>query len=220
LVAAGGLRCMTITRVWLIRHGEPVPESRGRCYGSLDIGLSQEGRRQLMSVAGRLKSERLSVIYASPRKRAIESAAILATHHDCALAIDDRLREIDFGDFEGRPYDEIAQSHPATYKLWMEQPTEAHFPGGESFRQMQERVLDAGRLLLDRHRGQTVAIVTHGGVTRILLAEALGVPVTHIFRIAQCYGALNLISYLGNYPSVELVNGVLERGDSPESSQL
>jgi alpha-ribazole phosphatase/probable phosphoglycerate mutase len=200
---------MTITRLWLIRHGEPVPESRGRCYGSLDIGLSEQGRRQLISVAQRLKCEKFSTIYTSPRKRAIQSADILATHRDCAVTIESRLREIDFGDFEGRSYDEIAQSHPDIYKLWMEQPTEVHFPGGESFLQMQERVLDAGQFLLDRHRGQTVAIVTHGGVNRLLLAEALGIPVTHIFRIAQRYGAINLICYLGNYPSVELINGVV-----------
>jgi alpha-ribazole phosphatase/probable phosphoglycerate mutase len=88
----------------------------------------------------------------------------------------------------------------------METPTEVRFPNGESFAQMRARVLAAYRVLLARHGGQTIGLVAHGGVVRIVLAEALGVPDANLFRISQRYGALNLIRYLGDYPAVELVN--------------
>jgi alpha-ribazole phosphatase/probable phosphoglycerate mutase len=199
---------MTVTRLWLIRHGEPVPDVRGRCYGRLDVSLSPEGRRQIESVAERLASEPLAAIYASPRKRTLESAEIIAARHACGVRIEANLREIDFGDFEGRTYDEIAQLYPEIYRQWMEQPTEVEFPNGESFSKLRARVTLILAVLLDRHSGQSVALVTHGGTIRTVLAEVLSIPSPNIFRIAQGYAAINLIRYIGSHPVIELVNEV------------
>ncbi|MGA7829497.1 MAG: alpha-ribazole phosphatase [Terracidiphilus sp.] len=195
-----------ITRIWLIRHGEPCPETRGRCYGHLDVELSADGRRQVQAVADLIKEEPLCAIYSSPRQRALESAAILARASGYAVACEDGFREIDFGDFEGRSYDEIAQLYPETYRQWMEHPTETQFPNGESLKQMQVRVIEAARALYARHRGETFAIVSHGGVNRILLANALGLPNENIFRISQRFAARNLVTFIGDYPLVELIN--------------
>lgn len=196
-----------ITRVWLIRHGEPCSESRGRCYGKLDLELSLEGRRQLQVVADKLSGEPIRVIYSSPRRRALEGAEILAERLRCPVITEERFREIDFGDFEGKLYGDIAREYPDIYRQWMEDPTEAQFPNGESFAQMQARVLDASRELFVQHRGETIATVSHGGVNRVLLAAALGVSNANIFRFAQRYAAMNLLTLIGDYPSVELVNG-------------
>lgn len=88
----------------------------------------------------------------------------------------------------------------------MERPTEICFPQGESFEAMWTRVTEAASAIRTRHLGQSIAFVTHGGVIRILIAEVLGVPRSHIFRIAQRYGALNLISYFESSPVVEVLN--------------
>jgi len=72
---------------------------------------------------------------------------------------------------------------------------------------MRTRVLAAAADLRARHAGEAIALVTHGGVNRIILADALGMPPAHIFRIAQRYGAVNRIRYFGDTPLVELVNG-------------
>ncbi|HZT30861.1 MAG TPA: alpha-ribazole phosphatase [Bryobacteraceae bacterium] len=197
----------TVTRFWLIRHGEPASEIRGRCYGSLDVGLSETGRRRMQEVAHHLSGEPLAAIYSSPRRRATESAAILAGPHACSVTIEPALREIDFGDFEGRTYDEIAARYPALYRQWMETPTTVQFPNGESFERMRRRVLTAFAALRRGHQGSAVAVVTHGGVIRILLGSALRSPRGCLFRMAQRYAALNLLSYLGDHPSVELLNG-------------
>ncbi len=199
----------TLTRIWLIRHGEPDPGIRGRCYGRLDVSLSAEGRRQLEPVAKRLASEPLSAIYTSPRKRALESAEIIAAPHACGVQTEHDLREIDFGDFEGLTYDDISKLYPALYRQWMDQPTEVEFPNGESFSMMRSRVTRAVAALHDRHAGQSVALVTHGGAIRIVLADALSVPSANVFRIAQRCAAINLIHFVGSHPVVELVNGVL-----------
>jgi alpha-ribazole phosphatase len=194
------------TRIWLIRHGEPSRESKGRCYGRLNVGLSDGGRKQLNDVSTRLQNEPITAIYVSPRARAVESGEILGQGRSCLVNIEERLCEIDFGDFEGKSYEEIAQTHPEIYRQWMEQPTEVQFPNGESFRQTQARVLRAAHDLYARHRDETIAIVSHGGVNRILLAAAMGIPDANIFRIAQRYAAVNLIVLVEDYPSIELMN--------------
>ncbi|MBI4459230.1 MAG: alpha-ribazole phosphatase [Acidobacteria bacterium] len=194
------------TKVWLIRHGEPEDSARGHCYGSLDVGLSAEGERQIQAVASKLSGEPWAAIYTSPRLRCLQSARILAAAHCCPIEPIDALSEIDFGEFEGHTYDEIAIRYPDLYRQWMEHPTEVCFPRGETFNAMWTRVTEAASAVRTRHLGQCIAFVTHGGVIRILLADALGIPRPHIFRIAQRYAAVNLISYFEVSSVVELLN--------------
>jgi alpha-ribazole phosphatase len=194
------------TVLWLLRHPEPEASARGRCYGSLDVALSPDGIRHAHSLADALAQERFATIYASPRQRCKQAARILAAGRTCAVEMVDALRELDFGEFEGRSYDEIAAMYPDVYQKWMERPTETQFPGGESFREMCTRVVTATRDLRSRHTGQSIAFVSHGGVIRIILAHALGMPRANIFRIGQRYGAINMIRYFDETPIVELVN--------------
>jgi alpha-ribazole phosphatase len=191
--------------LWLLRHGEPA-ETRGLCYGALDVELSPAGIHQAELASAMLRGRPFAAIYSSPRRRCLEGARILARERSCPVETVDTLAEIHFGEFEGRPYDEIAAEYPDLYRQWMEQPTKIHFPGGESFDQMWKRVTNAARILRERHTGESVAIVTHGGVIRIFLAEALGLLPPNIFRIGQCYGAINRIRYLDEAPVVDLVN--------------
>lgn len=192
-----------------MRHGEPEVSVRGRCYGSLDIGLSLEGGHQIGAVAEMLSREPFAAMYTSPRLHCKQSAEILAAVRGCPVDIMEALSEINFGEFEGYTYEDIETRYPGLYREWMEHPTEIHFLGGESLDAMWTRVTEAGSELRVRHPGESIALVTHGGVIRILIAETLAVPRNNIFRIAQRYAAVNLISYfecssvveLGNFPA-------------------
>lgn len=196
------------TILWLLRHPEPEASVRGRCYGSLDVALSKHGIRQAHSVSRALAAEPFVAVYSSPRQRCVEAASILCEARSCPLERVDALRELDFGEFEGRTYEEIARLYPDAYRDWMERPTETRFPNGENFADMCARVLDAVRELRVRHAGQTIALVTHGGVVRIIIANALAMDLNHIFRIGQRYGAVNTIRYFGATPLVEMVNAM------------
>ncbi len=195
-----------ITRFWLIRHGEPVHAIRGRCYGALDIELSAEGRDQMERIAAHLKAEPMDVIYTSPKLRALESARILASCQQCGWREEPGLQEIDFGDFEGLTYDEIAARDPALYRRWMESPSEVQFPNGESFIDVQKRVLRTFDAIRETHQGQTVALVTHAGVIRVLIAWALQMPDAYLFRLAQDYAASSLLTLIDGVPVVQLLN--------------
>jgi len=201
-----------VTRIWLIRHGEPVAEALGRCYGSLDFALSETGRGQMERVAEYVRSEPISAVYTSPRLRAREGAKILAAAVSSpVLEVAEDLREMDFGDFEGLTFDEIAARSPEFYRRWMENPTEVLFPNGETFPAMRHRVLRAFDAIERKHEDQTVALVTHGGVNRILLANTLQIPDNCIFRLAQEYAAINLIQFMEGLPVVRMLNLVARR---------
>jgi len=195
-----------VTRMVLVRHGQPVEEMRGRCYGRLDVGLSPTGRMQAERAARFLSEAPLLRIYASPRQRAQESAALLSELKRMAVDTEEAFREIDFGLFEGLTYEEAEQRHPEVYAEWMAYPTRVRFPQGESYPEMRERVREAGRMLRTRHAGETFVLVSHGGVNRTLLAEALGMPDPNLFRLEQGYGAVNIIDFYGDEPIVKLMN--------------
>jgi broad specificity phosphatase PhoE len=122
--------------------------------------------------------------------------------------VDDDLREIDFGDFEGRRYDEIAEAHPEVYRQWMEAPTTVTFPGGESYEDLRVRAL-RGLTRIGRAHDCAV-VVTHGGVVRAGLAEWLSMPGDAIFRLDQRYCGVTIVEWLGDTPVVRLVNGGME----------
>jgi len=199
---------MTETALWLLRHPEPEVGARGRCYGSLDIALSSEGIRHAHHVAESLANEPFAAIYTSPRQRCRQAAVILAGSGGRSIKIEsiETLRELDFGEFEGRSYDEIARLYPDLYQQWMQHPTETRFPGGECFQEMSVRVLDTTNQLRARHVGQTIALMTHGGVIRAILSDALGMDPVNIFRIGQKYGAVNLVRYFDETPIIEVLN--------------
>src|SRR5262249_40199384 len=148
-------------------------------------------------------------IYSSPLARCRDAAQILSAGQPLEPVTLDALRELDFGQVEGLTYTEIEQRYPELYRQWMERPTQVRFPGGESFGDMRTRVLRAVKGLVERHAGESIVLVTHAGVIRIVLADALGMEPDHIFRIGQRYGGISLIHYVDGVPVVELVNGTL-----------
>jgi alpha-ribazole phosphatase len=194
-------------RLLLIRHAQPEAQAHGRCYGSLDVGLSARGGRLARHLARVLDSVPLAAVYASPRIRATLTATPLAAANGFSPTIVEALRELDFGDFEGRRYEDIARQQPELYAAWMSAPTSIRFPGGESFADLRARALAATAAIRKRHSGQVVAVVSHGGVIRAVLADALEVPAEAIFRVDQSYGGISVVDWLGGTPIVRLVNG-------------
>lgn len=195
-----------MSRLVLVRHAEPEEDARGRCYGSLDVGLSDAGRRSAAALAGRLAGLAFDAVWSSPRLRALDTARPVAEARRLSVACEDDLRELDFGDLEGKTYDEIAASEPVLYRAWMENPTTVTFPGGEGFADLKRRAVAAcGRI---RRRHESAVVVTHGGVVRAALAEWLGMPDAAIFRLDQRYCGVTIVDWVEDVPAVRLVNGV------------
>lgn len=194
-----------MSRLILVRHGEPDEGAQGRCYGSLDVGLSPLGREHARELASHLARLEVDAVYSSPRVRARETAEPVAAAACVPLAIDDGLRELDFGEFEGRRYDEIAVAEPELYRAWMATPAAVRFPGGESFADLKLRAVAA----LERIRGAHAAavVVTHGGVLRAGIAAWLSLPDEAIFRLDARYCGVTIVDWVDGTPLVRLLNG-------------
>jgi alpha-ribazole phosphatase len=193
-----------VSTLVLVRHAEPVDDMRGRCYGTLDVHLSERGVAQAQELVERV-TEPYGVVYSSPRVRAVETAKPLGAARDVPVQVDERLREIDFGAFEGRTYDEIERAEPKLFRAWMETPTQVRFPGGESYADVRERALAAYSEIRARH--DCAVVVAHGGVIRAGLSAWLGMPDDTIFRLAQGYCGISIVDWVDETPIVRLVNG-------------
>jgi len=198
------------TRLILVRHGEPDESVRGRCYGSLDPGLSPLGVSQMRRAAQLLRPFRVRALYCSPRRRALDSARIVLPHLE--PRIDARLSEIDFGAMEGLTYEDAAIRFANVYRVWMQRPTDVCFPEGESFSAMYKRVTKAIDALIPKHTGLSIAIVAHAGVNRIILTRAAGLPKHRMFDCQQPYGAVNVIDYCRGKSRVRLINATDPQG--------
>lgn len=149
----------------------------------------------------------LDAVYCSDLSRAVKSAEIIAGPHGLAPVKMPALRERSFGVWEGMTFNEIKERFPGEFEAWADNPL-AHSPvGGESTLEVKERVVKALNEILNRHIGDTIAVVAHGGVNRILICDILGMPLENIFRIEQDYGAVNVIEFWDRYPAVKLLNG-------------
>lgn len=197
-------------RAAVVRHGEAHRSVRGRCCGSLDPPLSDEGRRQLEETSGLLERLAPVAIYTSPRLRALDSARALAM--TMPLTIDDRLAEIDFGVLEGLTYQEVADRYPIVWRTWMHRPADVVFPGGERFDAFTARIDNLLADLKDRHPGQAIVIVAHGGVNRVILARALDLELRRMFRLQQSPGAVSLIDFYDDQAVVQAMNATMRRG--------
>jgi alpha-ribazole phosphatase len=195
-----------VSRLYLIRHAEPDESVRGRAYGRLDVPLSATGRQQAGAIVAALAEVAIEAVYASPLRRALETAAPLAGAHGLEPIPCEGLRELDFGEIEGLTYAEIEAGRPELFEAWMKDPARVRFPGGETFSALRERAVAAADEIRSRH--ESAAVVAHGGVTRAILAHALGMPDDMIFRVDQPYGAISILEWLDGVPVLRALKAV------------
>jgi probable phosphoglycerate mutase len=184
------------TRVFLIRHGATTLSAEDRFAGATDVDLSDEGRRQARMLAERLADEKVAAVYASPMKRTRETASIVATPHGLEPRIEDGLREIDHGRWEGLTRKEVEARHATEYAAWEEDPFTFAPEGGESGLSVMARALPALRAIVNLHPGETVAIVSHKATIRLVLSSLLGFdPRGYRDRLDQAPACLNVVDF-------------------------
>ncbi len=174
----------------LIRHGETEWNTAARIQGFRDIALSARGLRQAAVLARHLAGHAIAAVYSSDLARAVQTAEPLAQQRGGSVRIDARLKERGFGIFEGHTYAEAEARWPNEYAIWRQRdPAHALPGGGESFLDARRRVLQCLDEIVQRHAGETVAVVTHGGVLDIIYRTAMGIawetPRSHLLPNAS-----------------------------------
>ena len=192
--------------LYLIRHGEVEGAAEKRYSGHRDVDLTDRGRKELQGLAAFLSEEKFDALYCSDLKRTIESARIIFQSHNLEPVKIPDLRERNFGYWEGMTFDEITKTFSDTFQAWAKNPLRFSPTGGESTIEFLGRVMPAFEKIRNSHDSQKVAVVAHGGVNRLLLCQALDIPLENLFRIEQDFGCLNIIAYLKDINLVRLMN--------------
>lgn len=182
-------------RILLARHGETPWNAEGRYQGQIDIPLSPIGEAQAQALGARLASVDITRAVASPLSRAQRTAqlALGATRADMLLT-EPELQEIAHGEWEGLLASEIHEKDPSRLQAWREEPDTVLMPGGESLRLVLERSwrgLARATEGLGEH--DTLLVVAHDAVNRVILCKVLGLPISRLWTFRQAPTTLNLL---------------------------
>ena len=183
---------MVVTkRLILVRHGELPEEYRGRFIGRTDPPLSASGRAAVAALQPRFAAYAPRRVYAGTLRRAWQSARLLAGD---AVIPEERLREIDFGLFENLTFAEIDRRYPELTADWMRAPAAMRFPEGGDMR-LHRRGIAAFLEEKIFPSAETAALVTHGGVLPVVLAEVLHIPLEAAWQLQMARGSMSVIEF-------------------------
>lgn len=200
------------TQLILIRHGE-VEERYHRVFGGrIDMELSERGRRQAEALARHFAPGSIDAIYASPMRRAQQTLAPISGHSRVSPVTHHDLREVDFGDWTGLRWDEVQERFQVSAFEWLSQIELGAVRNGECAGRLRARVEPCLRSVLEQHTGQTVAIVCHGGVIRMMLAVLIDVPFSKMASFEIDYASVTEISLKGARAEIQLLNFIPWKG--------
>jgi probable phosphoglycerate mutase len=187
---------MSITKIVLVRHGETQWNLAGKMQGHLDSPLTDVGLAQAEAIAGRLKSHVFSAIYSSDLSRAYQTAQrIVEENLQKQIRSDSRLRERCLGIFQGISKAELETQFSKEYRLYQARDPDYIVPNGESLRQFRERCVTCLTELVQKHSGEQILVVAHGGVLVSLFKHTVGLPLETPTCFEIVNTSLNVFAY-------------------------
>lgn len=194
------------TRLYLVRHGE-VEETYHRIFGGrIDMNLSDRGRLQAMAIADYFEPIALDAVYCSPMKRAQQTVKpLLAAKGGEARTLED-LREMDFGDWTGHHWEEIQRKFGVSAFTWLEQIESGTVPNAETGDLLRARIRPCVEQILAAHPGQTVLVVCHGGVIRVILGMLLRMPLPLTAGLEVDYCSVSIADCREDRAILQLLN--------------
>lgn len=209
------------TKLYFVRHGRTEWNRTGRLMGQTDIPLDAVGRSQAHSAARWMRALPIERVYASPLARARETGRILAEHLEVPFSEDERWREVDMGVLAGLTWSEVEESHPDFVQARQVDPASAARLDGESDQVMQRRAVDAFIDVIRECAGRTVAVASHGGTIKAVLAYILDMPLGDKWRLQIANGSVTRLRCSRRGWQIELLNYTdhlrdVREGGSPE----
>jgi probable phosphoglycerate mutase len=182
-----------MTRIVLVRHGQTEWNRMERFRGRADVPLNETGLAQAEATGKRVADEwQPSAIYASPLSRAVKTAAAIARHFDLPVQIHHGIADIDYGQWQGLTPDEVKERWPEIHHAWYNAPHTMRIPGGETLDDLRTRGMAAVKELAARHAGQTIVLVGHTVINRIILLGVLGLGNERFWHLRQDTCAINV----------------------------
>ncbi|ACD96790.1 alpha-ribazole phosphatase [Trichlorobacter lovleyi] len=198
----------SMTRLYLIRHGQVQGFEQRRYNGHADVALTDLGVEQYHLLKDRLADSHISACYSSDLTRCKIGANIICEQFGIEPVHRSELRELNIGIWESLTWQEIQSRWPNEWQARLNDLVNYRVPEGENLLDVEARAMPVVREMLERHRGQELLLVGHGGLNRIILLNAIGAPLINMFNIEQNYGCLNIIDYYADgRATVKLLNG-------------
>ena len=187
-----------MTRFLLVRHGQTEWNRVERFRGRADVPLNETGLAQARATGERVAAEWEPVsVYSSPLSRAVRTAEAIATHFDLPVQIRPALADIDYGQWQGLTPDEARERWPEEVEAWFSAPQNARIPGGETLDDLRARSMSVVKELGGQHEGQTIVLVGHTVINRIILLGVLGLGNDRFWRLRQEPCAINVFEREG-----------------------
>jgi probable phosphoglycerate mutase len=188
-----------MTRIVLIRHGQTEWNRVERFRGRADVPLNEAGLAQAEATGQRVAADvspsggwQPAAVYASPLSRAVKTAEAIARRLGLAVQIHAGIADIDYGQWQGLSPDEAKERWPEIHHAWFNAPQTARIPGGETLDEIRVRAMGAVSEIAAHHAGQTVAVVSHTVVNRVILLAILGLGNDRFWRLRQDTCAINV----------------------------
>lgn len=182
-----------MTRFILVRHGQTEWNRIERFRGRADVPLNESGIKQAEATARRIANEwQVTAVYASPLSRAVRTAEAIAAHFSLPVQPQPGLIDIDYGDWQGLTPEEVAQRWKDELDRWYRQPDQCRIPRGEGLDELRQRGLQTVQTLAKQHEGQTIVLVGHTVINRVLLLAILGLGNDRFWRLRQDTCAINV----------------------------
>jgi broad specificity phosphatase PhoE len=182
-----------MTTILLVRHGQTAWNREERFRGQVDLPLDDWGLKQAEAVGGRIASQWQPVaVYASSLQRTLQTAAAIARACDLRTTIHDGLLDINYGAFAGLTPEEAASQYSDLARAWRQAPHTVHFPEGETLAEVRARAEAALGEVVANHPDQTVVLVTHVVVCRLLLCSVLGLDSSHFWQFQPTTASLSV----------------------------
>jgi alpha-ribazole phosphatase len=195
-------------KLLLVRHGNTRLNSAARFWGQTDVELSAEGIAQAEKLRDRLASQKIDTVYASNLSRAVATARIIATRHKVKIVTREELGEIDFGEVEGLAFDEINERYPELAESMANWSIHPGFPGGETIDQLDERVNEFLPQLKKHTEAETILIVAHSGILRLMICNLLAIGKKHWRQLRIDLASLSIIDTYPRGAILSLLNDI------------
>lgn len=184
--------------LYIVRHGETEWNKIGRYQGITNVPLNENGIAQAKACGNALKDVHFDRILSSDLSRALVTAETIRGNRQLEIKTDERLREINFGDWEKLLFTEIEERWPGLIDQMYRRPDIVKVPNGESFQEVQDRAWSTvSDFLNENNEDETILITCHGGTIRTILCKLLDISISHCWNFSQGNTAINRVFYNG-----------------------
>ncbi|MFW6278643.1 MAG: alpha-ribazole phosphatase [Bacillota bacterium] len=194
------------TELIIIRHGETDWNKQHKYQGQQDIDLNQQGYQQARQTGSYLASRKIDALYSSDLKRAYHTAQKINQYQELEIQCQKKLREMDFGTWEGLTYQEIKEKNPQLLAEWNRDPAKINPPRGENLQIVQQRAKKCFQEIIADNEGKKVLIVSHGGVIKVFLATILNMDLKNYWQFNVDQTGINIIKFYEGKAIIKQLN--------------